>query len=293
MPKEKPKPAPPKDTKNVYEEADKVQFRSWFKKAREVVPRISVWDGIEEDDDQSGDGNGDDHDGDGRGSSSDVGSDNKTKKKKRVDMCKELQLDLGGDELMDAVEELLSDPPEPIPPPPPPPADTTSTTNTTNLPSPTITLSGKKITTLSLPDLHREKKCLKRRLQRYDADFINRFGRSPQKDDKEPIRGLYEIYNVIKERIALLELEELGGVGESGNVEAAALAAATSGNTAAAAGAVGGKRRGKQLSDLVRIVEEDDDEFSRSSSDCDENDVLDNEVNNYCIGITPCHIPLR
>jgi len=217
----------------------------------------SVWDGIdEEEDDDVGDGvSSDIHSGT---ATSGTG---RSRSKKSVDLCRELQLDLGGDAMMDAVEDLLSStPPQPAPetpssPPPPPTPDSGSL-----LLSPTRTLSGKKISSLTLLECHTEKKRLKRRLQRYDADFYQRFGRRAEKDDKEPIRALYEIYSVLKERISDVEAQELLGCGTStvwGEV---------------AAGNTDDRRKEMQLSELVRIVEEDEDEFSSSSSASDSSD---------------------
>ena len=214
----------------------------------------SVWDGIDDEDDDE-----EDEDvGDGASSNIHFGtatSSSRSRNKNSVDLCRELQLNLGGDAMMDAVEDLLSSPSQPSPkasgPPSPPPPSPTSESGS-NLLSPTRTLSGKKISSLTLLECHAEKKRVKRRLQKYDADFYQRFGRRAEKDDKEPIRALYEIYGVLKERIPEVEAQEL--MGRSAPGEAAA------GHT--------GRRRERQLSDLVRIVEEDEDGFS-SASDSD------------------------
>ena len=50
----------------------------------------------------------------------------------------------------------------------------------------------------STKDLLREKSALKKRLKKYDQDFKRAHGRRPRKDEKEPIRHLYEEYNALK-----------------------------------------------------------------------------------------------
>jgi hypothetical protein len=61
---------------------------------------------------------------------------------------------------------------------------------------------------LSLPDLMIRKRDLKQHLKQYDMSFARKHGRMPVKAEKEPIRHVYEMYNLLKNRISLLEKEQ-------------------------------------------------------------------------------------
>ena len=58
---------------------------------------------------------------------------------------------------------------------------------------------------LSLQDLQQRKRDLKEQLKQYDIRFAQQHGRMPRKDEKEPIRAVYEHYNALKLHIVHLE----------------------------------------------------------------------------------------
>ena len=60
---------------------------------------------------------------------------------------------------------------------------------------------------LSLPELQSQKRELKQLLKNYDMDFHRKHGRMPVKQEKEPIRNLYERYNHLKARITAVEAD--------------------------------------------------------------------------------------
>ena len=57
----------------------------------------------------------------------------------------------------------------------------------------------------NLPELQARKRDLKQQLKQYDMNFARRHGRMPVKAEKEPIRHLYESYNLLKSQITQLE----------------------------------------------------------------------------------------
>ncbi len=60
---------------------------------------------------------------------------------------------------------------------------------------------------LTLPELQSQKRELKQLLKNYDMDFHRKHGRMPVKQEKEPIRNLYERYNSLKARISAVEAD--------------------------------------------------------------------------------------
>merc|ERR1712176_164282 len=60
---------------------------------------------------------------------------------------------------------------------------------------------------LSLVDLQTRKRELKQQLKQYDMNFARRHGRMPVNAEKEPIRHLYENYNLLKIHINILKQE--------------------------------------------------------------------------------------
>lgn len=58
---------------------------------------------------------------------------------------------------------------------------------------------------LTMAELQVAKRELKQRLKKYDMDFFKAHGRMPVKAEKEPIRGLYEQYNSLKNQIVAVE----------------------------------------------------------------------------------------
>lgn len=72
-------------------------------------------------------------------------------------------------------------------------------------PNSTLDMSG-----ASLPDLQAKKRELKQQLKQYDMNFARRNGRMPVKAEKEPIRHLYENYNLLKSQISSMEQEGPG-----------------------------------------------------------------------------------
>lgn len=69
---------------------------------------------------------------------------------------------------------------------------------------------------LTTADLLNEKKKLKDKLKSFDKKFYQKNGRMPSKDEKEPIRHLYELYNALKIFISGREKERKGGGGRNG-----------------------------------------------------------------------------
>ena len=60
---------------------------------------------------------------------------------------------------------------------------------------------------ITLSELQAQKRELKQQLKQYDLNFHKQHGRMPKKVEKEPIRHLYEKYNILKTRITSLERE--------------------------------------------------------------------------------------
>jgi hypothetical protein len=60
---------------------------------------------------------------------------------------------------------------------------------------------------LTFPELQARKRDLKQKLKQYDMDFAERHGRMPVKAEKEPIRHLYQSYNLLKNEIIRIEQE--------------------------------------------------------------------------------------
>jgi hypothetical protein len=60
---------------------------------------------------------------------------------------------------------------------------------------------------LSQPQLQTQKRELKQLLKNYDMEFHRKHGRMPVKQEKEPIRNLYEQYNALKARISAVEAD--------------------------------------------------------------------------------------
>ena len=169
-----------------------------------------------------------------------------------------LSSDLGGDDMMDAVEELLSSSAEAAASRNVSSTTTTTTTTTTAK----FTLSGKKITFLTVTELHKEKRRLKRRLRE-----LKRSGQKAAdgtcNSHGDNADHYYDMYRAITEQIAVLEWRELteqtGDDGRFVDIDDALRAASdNSAGSFAAAARAGITPRGKQQSDLIRIVEEDD-----------------------------------
>ena len=169
-----------------------------------------------------------------------------------------LSSDLGGDDMMDAVEELLSSSAEAAASRNVSSTTTTTTTTTTAK----FTLSGKKITFLTVTELHKEKRRLKHRLRE-----LKRSGQkaadSTCNSHGDNADHYYDMYRAITEQIAVLEWRELTEqTGDDGRFvdtdDALRAASDNSAGSFAAAARAGITPRGKQQSDLIRIVEEDD-----------------------------------
>ena len=60
------------------------------------------------------------------------------------------------------------------------------------------------IQTSTIAQLRLDKRNIKKKLRAYDAQFVAKHGRSPTRFEKEPIRGLYELYYGAKERLRKL-----------------------------------------------------------------------------------------
>jgi hypothetical protein len=60
------------------------------------------------------------------------------------------------------------------------------------------------IQTSTIAQLRLDKRNIKKKLRAYDAQFVAKHGRSPTRFEKEPIRGLYELYYSAKERLRKL-----------------------------------------------------------------------------------------
>ena len=167
-----------------------------------------------------------------------------------------LSSDLGGDDMMDAVEELLSSSAEAAA------SRNVSSTTTTTTTTAKFTLSGKKITFLTVTELHKEKRRLKRRLRE-----LKRSGQKAAdgtcNSHGDNADHYYDMYRAITEQIAVLEWRELTEqTGDDGRFvdtdDALRAASDNSAGSFAAAARAGITPRGKQQSDLIRIVEEDD-----------------------------------
>ena len=159
-----------------------------------------------------------------------------------------------GDDMMDAVEDLLdSTAPSSRSKMTSSVTSTTITTTSTTNDAVKFTLSGKKITYLTVTELHKEKRRLKRRLREMKNEANERKGTATKHGDHDDgsAEVYYGMYRAITERITILEWKELmEHSGESGGI--------VSEGSFAAACATGITQSGKQQSDLVRIVEEDD-----------------------------------
>ena len=164
---------------------------------------------------------------------------------------------LGGDDMMDAVEELLSSSAAAAAASRCNVSSTTTTTTTAK-----FTLSGKKITFLTVAELHKEKRRLKRRLRE-----LKRSGQKAEdgtcNSHGDNADHYYDMYRAITEQIAVLEWRELTEqTGDDGRFvdtdDALRAASDNSAGSFAAAARAGITPRGKQESDLIRIVEEDD-----------------------------------
>jgi len=186
---------------------------------------------------------------------------------------------IGGDDMMDAVEGLLESSASSSR------SKTTSTTTTTNTTAAAqFTLSGKKITYLTVTELHKEKRRLKRRLREMKNERKadeERVGISNDGDHGGSADLYYEMYRAITEQITMLEWKELmeqtGGNTSSGS--------SCEGSFAAACAKSGITQRGKQQSDLVRIIEEDDecdaDDGSGASANANAFDDSDSNADDY------------
>ncbi|GKZ00324.1 hypothetical protein MPSEU_000985300 [Mayamaea pseudoterrestris] len=82
------------------------------------------------------------------------------------------------------------------------PSELARTSSLTSISSNTPDFEG-----LELPELQGHKRDLKQQLKQYDMNFARRHGRMPVKAEKEPIRHLYEAYNLLKSKITLMESE--------------------------------------------------------------------------------------
>jgi len=158
--------------------------------------------------------------------------------------------------MMDAVEELLSSSAEAAA------SRNVSSTTTTTTTTAKFTLSGKKITFLTVTELHKEKRRLKRRLRE-----LKRSGQKAAdgtcNSHGDNADHYYDMYRAITEQIAVLEWRELTEqTGDDGRFvdtdDALRAASDNSAGSFAAAARAGITPRGKQQSDLIRIVEEDD-----------------------------------
>lgn len=69
----------------------------------------------------------------------------------------------------------------------------------------TLSSASTSLNEYSLADLQARKRDLKQQLKRYDMNFYQTHGRVPKKQEKEPIRHLYENYNALKNQITQLE----------------------------------------------------------------------------------------
>jgi len=63
---------------------------------------------------------------------------------------------------------------------------------------------------VTLQELQARKRELKQELKQYDMNFHRQHNRMPAKAEKEPIRHLYEKYNLLKSQISMLEKENAG-----------------------------------------------------------------------------------
>jgi len=73
---------------------------------------------------------------------------------------------------------------------------------------PASTFGGVNLDDLPLPDLQARKREIKQRIKQYNINFANIHGRMPVKEEKEPIRHLYDSYNTIKDRIVCITLSQ-------------------------------------------------------------------------------------
>jgi len=54
---------------------------------------------------------------------------------------------------------------------------------------------------MNVDQLNDEKRAIKKELRAYDKYFEDKYGRAPQKEDKEPLRPLYQRYAEVKKRL--------------------------------------------------------------------------------------------
>ena len=69
---------------------------------------------------------------------------------------------------------------------------------------PMVSLTKPAVQQSTIAQLRLDKRNIKKKLRAYDAQFIAKHGRSPTRFEKEPIRGLYELYYSAKERLRKL-----------------------------------------------------------------------------------------
>ena len=69
---------------------------------------------------------------------------------------------------------------------------------------PMIAAAPRPVQQSTIAQLRLDKRNIKKKLRAYDAQFIAKHGRSPTRFEKEPIRGLYELYYGAKERLRKL-----------------------------------------------------------------------------------------
>ena len=69
---------------------------------------------------------------------------------------------------------------------------------------PMVAAAPRPVQQSTIAQLRLDKRNIKKKLRAYDAQFIAKHGRSPTRFEKEPIRGLYELYYSAKERLRKL-----------------------------------------------------------------------------------------
>ena len=62
-------------------------------------------------------------------------------------------------------------------------------------------INGKHLSAFRLEELQGEKKKVKNELKKYDNEFMFRFNRVPNRNEKEPMRNLYLYYKRLKQYI--------------------------------------------------------------------------------------------
>lgn len=63
-------------------------------------------------------------------------------------------------------------------------------------------INGKHLLSYTMEELNMEKKRVKNELKVYDQTFLNKFGRVPQRTEKEPMRHIYMYYKRLKQAIS-------------------------------------------------------------------------------------------